>query len=307
MRLLFAGTPDVALPSLDALVASPHVIAAVLTRPPAPAGRGRSERLSPVHARAHELGLPVITATRLSDEGVLDAVRDVAPDCCAVVAFGALITPPALALPPLGWINLHFSLLPRWRGAAPVQYAVRAGDAHTGATTFRIDEGLDTGPLLAAVRTPVGERETSGVLLDRLAVDGAHLLVETMDALEAGTVEAIPQPIDGVTLAPRIEVEDARIAWSAPAQEIDRLVRAMTPAPGAWTTLRGERIKLGSVELLEGGGLAPGEIRVHRRAVEVGTGTLAVGLGDVQAPGKRAMAAADWARGLRLDAGECFA
>lgn len=307
MRLLFAGTPDVALPSLDALVASRHEVAAVLTRPPAPAGRGRSERVSPVHARARDLGIPVITAASLRDESVLDAVRDVAPDCCPVVAYGALITPDALAVPRLGWINLHFSLLPRWRGAAPVQYAIRAGDTHTGATTFRIDAGLDTGPVLASLRTAIGERETSGALLDRLAMDGSHLIVETMDALDAGTVEAVPQSEDGVTLAPRIEVDDARIDWSVSAPDIDRLVRAMTPAPGAWTTLRGDRIKIGEVEVLEADTLAPGEIEAQRSAVHVGTATHDIALGQVQAPGKRPMSAPDWARGMRLDAGECFA
>jgi methionyl-tRNA formyltransferase len=307
MRLLFAGTPDVAIPSLDALVASRHEVAAVLTRPPAPAGRGRGERVSPVHARARDLGIPVITAARLGDEGALDAVRDVAPDCCPVVAYGALITPDALAVPRLGWINLHFSLLPRWRGAAPVQYAIRAGDAHTGATTFRIDAGLDSGPVLSSLRTAIGERETSGELLRRLATDGSHLLVDTMDALESGALEATPQSVDGVTHAPRIEVDDARIDWSVSAQDIDRLVRAMSPAPGAWTTLRGERIKIGEVEVLDGHELEPGEIRALRAAVQVGTATHDIAMVQVQAPGKRPMSAADWARGMRLDSGERFA
>jgi methionyl-tRNA formyltransferase len=307
MRLLFAGTPDVALPSLDALVASRHEVAAVLTRPPAPAGRGRGERVSPVHARAQDLGIPVITAARLGDEGVLGAVRDVAPDCCPVVAYGALITPDALAVPRLGWVNLHFSLLPRWRGAAPVQYAIRAGDGHTGATTFRIDAGLDTGPVLSSLRTAIGERETSGELLRRLAIDGSHLLVDTMDALESGIIEATPQSVDGVTHAPRIEVDDARIDWSVSAQDIDRLVRAMSPAPGAWTTLRGERIKIGEVEVLDRDALAPGQIRAMRTAVEVGTATHDIAMVQVQAPGKRSMPAADWARGMRLDTGERFA
>jgi methionyl-tRNA formyltransferase len=307
MRLLFAGTPDVALPSLEALVASDHEVVGVLTRPPAPAGRGRGERSSPVHARVLELGIPVIAAARLGDPGVLDAIRELAPECCPVVAYGALITEEALAVPPHGWVNLHFSLLPRWRGAAPVQYAIRAGDERTGATTFRIDAGLDTGPVLLQESTPIGPRETSGELLGRLAVSGARLLVDTMDRLQAGSVAAIPQSDDGFVSAPRISVDEARIDWTRPGQEIDRLVRAMTPSPGAWTTLRGERVKVGPVTMLDTAALAPGHVLAERASVVVGTGDGDVSLGEVQPHGKRAMSAADWARGLRLDAGERFA
>lgn len=307
MRLLFAGTPDVALPSLDELMRSAHDVIGVLTRPPAPAGRGRTERPSPVHARAVDLGLPVITAARLDDAGVIGAVRDLGPDCCPVVAYGTLITPSALNLPGFGWINLHFSLLPRWRGAAPVQHAIWAGDEHTGATTFRIDEGLDTGPILLEEPTPIGERETSGELLGRLAVSGARLLLKTMDLLESAAVDAVPQRDAGVTLAPRIGVDDARINWSRSAPEVDRLVRAMTPTPGAWTALRDERIKIGPVDLLGTSDLGAGEIRAERSSVTVGTHTGDVRLGEVQPHGKRAMPAADWARGLRLAGGERFA
>jgi methionyl-tRNA formyltransferase len=307
MRLLFAGTPEVALASLDALMASRHEVVGVLTRPPAPAGRGRSERPSPVHERALALGLPVITATSLSDPGVLQAVHDLDPECCPVVAYGALIPPAALGIPRYGWVNLHFSLLPRWRGAAPVQYAIREGDAETGATTFRIDAGLDTGPVLAQSRTVIGLHETSGDVLARLAVSGAHLLVETMDGLEAGTIEPVAQGETGVTMAPRIDVDDARIDWSASAHVVDRLVRAMTPSPGAWTTWRDTRIKVGPVRILDASDLAAGGIRVHRTSVEVGTGDGNVMLGEVQPHGKRAMPAPDWARGLRLEAGEGFA
>jgi len=307
MRLLFAGTPDVALPSLDALVDSQHDVIGVLTRPPAPAGRGRAERPSPVHERALELGLPVVTAARLGDPGVLDAIRDLQPECCPVVAYGALITADALAIPSLGWVNLHFSLLPRWRGAAPVQYAVRAGDERTGATTFRIDAGLDTGPILRQEGTDIGARETSGELLARLAVSGARLLVETMDRLEPGDIAPVPQPADGITHAPRIAVDDARIDWATSAHDIDRLVRAMAPSPGAWTTLRGERVKIGPVEIAATADLGAGEITAQRDGVLVGTAAADVRLGEVQAHGKRAMSAADWARGLRLEPGERFA
>ena len=307
MRLVFAGTPDVALPSLDALIASRHDVVAVLTRPPAPAGRGRAPRPSPVQLRAEELGLPVLAPASLRDADAIAAIAEFAPDCCPVVAYGALLPPPALAIPAHGWINLHFSLLPRWRGAAPVQHAIRTGDAETGATTFRIDEGLDTGPILLQERTPIGDRETSGELLERMAVSGAALLVATLDALEDGTVVARPQSQDGVTLAPRIDVDDARIDWSAPADVVDRLIRASTPAPGGWTTLRDARLRLGPVDITEVTDLAPGELRAGKRDVLVGTGSAAVRLDTVIAEGKRPMSAADWARGLRLEPGEAFA
>ena len=307
MRLVFAGTPDVALPSLEALTASRHEVVGVLTRPPAAAGRGRAPRPSAVHVRADELGLPVFTPSSLRDPDALAPLADLAPDCCPVVAYGALLPPAALAIPVHGWINLHFSLLPRWRGAAPVQHAIRAGDTETGSTTFRIDEGLDTGPILLQESTSIGDRETSGDLLERMARSGATLLVATLDALEDGALGAQPQTTDGVTLAPRIEVEDARIDWHQPAAHVDRLIRASTPAPGAWTMLMDARVRLGPVEFSDATDLAPGEIRAGKRDVLVGTGSTAVRLGEVIAQGKRAMSAADWARGVRLGPGEAFA
>jgi len=306
MRLVFAGTPDVALPSLEALLASRHEVAAVLTRPPAPAGRGRESRPSPVQVRADQLGIPVLTPTGLRDADVLASIADLAPDCCPVVAYGALLPPEALAIPTQGWINLHFSLLPRWRGAAPVQHAIRAGDSVTGATTFRIDEGLDTGPILLQESTRIGEHETSGELLARLAVSGAALLVGTLDAIEDGRVTAQRQPDAGITVAPRIHAEDARIDWHADAGALDRLLRAVTPLPGAWTTMRGERLRVGPIEITDESGLTPGEVRAGKHDVLVGTGTSVVRLGTVVAQGKRPMAAADWARGLRLESTETF-
>lgn len=306
MRLVFAGTPDVALPSLDALIASRHDVVAVLTRPPAPAGRGRAPRPSPVQARAEEMGLPVLAPASLREADAIAAIADFAPDCCPVVAYGELIPAHALALPAHGWINLHFSLLPRWRGAAPVQLAIREGDTETGATTFRIDEGLDTGPILLQERTAVGDRETSGALLERMAVSGAALLVATLDGLEDGTLMPRPQPDDGITLAPRIDVEDAHIDWLAPADVVDRLIRASTPAPGGWTTLRAARLRLGPVDVTEVTDLAPGELRAGKREVLVGTGSAAVRLDVVIAEGRRPMPAADWARGLRLEPGEAL-
>ena len=307
MRLVFAGTPDAALPSLDALQESSHEVLAVLTRPPAPAGRGRAPRPSPVHRRADELGIPVLTASSLRDPQALAPIEALAPDCCPVVAYGALLPPPALAIPRHGWVNLHFSLLPRWRGAAPVQHAIRAGDAVTGVTTFRIDEGLDTGPLLLQESATIGGHETSGELLGRLAHMGAAMLVATIDALEDGTLAARPQPDEGITLAPRIEVADVRVDWRAPAEDVDRLVRAATPAPGAWTTLRGARVRLGPVEITDETGIEPGALRASKHDVLAGTATTAVRLGEVVAEGTRPLAAADWARGLRLELGEAFA
>jgi methionyl-tRNA formyltransferase len=223
-----------------------------------------------------------------------------------VVAYGALLPPSALEVPAHGWVNLHFSLLPAWRGAAPVQHAVMAGDDVTGASTFLIERGLDSGPVFGLVTEDVRPTDTSGDLLERLAVSGAKLLAATMDGIEDGVLVGRPQPADGVSLAPKITVDDARIDWSAPALRVDRLVRGCTPAPGAWTTIGGERLKVGPVRPLPGRAdldLAPGEVAVAKNAVHVGTGSHAVELGEVQAQGKKRMRAADWARGVRLASG----
>ncbi|WP_022924089.1 methionyl-tRNA formyltransferase [Serinicoccus marinus] len=303
MRLVFAGTPDAAVPSLRAMLRSEHEVVGVLTRPDARAGRGRSLRPSPVREVALEAGIPVATPSSLRDAEAQDQLRDWAPDACPVVAYGLLVPPALLPLPRHGWVNLHFSLLPAYRGAAPVQHALRAGDDVTGAVTFLLEEGMDTGPVLARLTETVRPRDTSGDLLDRLAEAGAHLLVSTLDALEAGALTPEPQPADGVSLAPKITVEDAWVVWDHPAYAVDRLVRSCTPAPGAWTTFRGARLKLGPVVPAEQGPqevrLAPGEVHVGRDQVLVGTGSTPVQLGQVQAQGKRAMAATDWARGVR--------
>lgn len=308
MRLVFAGTPQVAVASLDALVASGHEVVGVLTRPAARAGRGREPQASPVQARADELGIPVIPAGDLRDAEVVERVRALAPECCPVVAYGVLIPAPALEVPARGWLNVHFSLLPRWRGAAPVQRAIWAGDEVTGVTVFRIDEGLDTGPVLDSVESPLGPRETSGDALERLSGLGAELLVRTLDALDAGTCEERPQPSLGVTLAPRIDVGDARLAWTDAAESLDRQVRACTPAPGAWTTMRDQRVRIGVIDVdgSDSEVMSPGEIRATKQDVLVGTGTANVRLGEVIPQGRRAMAASDWARGLRLRPGESF-
>ena len=310
MRVVLAGTPEVALPALEAVVASHHDLVGVVTRPDAPAGRGRHLVASPVGLRAEELGVPLLKPEHPRDPDFQAALRDLAPDCCPVVAYGALVPQAALDIPPHGWVNLHFSVLPSWRGAAPVQHAIWAGDEVTGATTFRLVPELDAGPTYGVMTETIRPRDTAGDLLARLAEGGAGLLVATLDGIEDGTLEARPQQAEGVSLAPKITVDDARVVWSEPAVAVDRRVRACTPAPGAWTTFDGARVKLGPVEPVatqpEAGPLAPGDLRVGKRDVLVGTGTGPVRLGTVKAFGKREMPAADWARGLRLEPGARF-
>ena len=350
MRLVFAGTPEAAVPALEALLGSRHEVAAVISRPDAPAGRGTSgagRRVtpSPVAASAREAGLEVLTPLRPRDPDFLDRLRQIGPDCCPVVAYGALLPQVALDIPAHGWVNLHFSLLPAWRGAAPVHHAVLHGDDITGATTFRLVEELDAGPVFGVATEPIRREDTAGDLLARLAVVGANLLVVTLDGIEAGGLEARPQPADAVSYAPKITTEDARVEWTRGAQAVDRLIRACTPHPGAWTLLRARRVKLGQVSLLSardadaaagwndggpaaagsgpagsaaagsaaagqgggGQGLAPGELSVTRDQVLVGTGTQPVVLGAVRPEGKSAMRAIEWVRGLRLSGGERLA
>ncbi|MGW4872192.1 methionyl-tRNA formyltransferase [Streptomyces chartreusis] len=306
MKLVFAGTPEVAVPALDALIASGrHDVAAVVTRPDAPAGRGRRLVASPVAERAEEAGIEVLKPPKPRDPEFLERLREIAPDCCPVVAYGALLPRVALDVPAHGWVNLHFSLLPAWRGAAPVQHSIMAGDEITGASTFLIEEGLDSGPVYGTVTEAIRSTDTSGDLLTRLAFAGAGLLSATMDGIEDGTLKAVPQPADGITLAPKVNVEDAHIDWSAPSLRVDRLVRGCTPAPGAWTTFRGERLKLIQVQPVPGrDDLAPGALSVGKNNVYVGTGSYAVELLWVQAQGKKPMRAADWARGVRIADGE---
>jgi methionyl-tRNA formyltransferase len=306
MRLVFAGTPEVALPALTAVAASAHDLVGVVTRPDAPAGRGRRLTPSPVADAAEALGVPVLKPGHPREPDFQAALRDLAPDACPVVAYGALLPQSALDIPPYGWVNLHFSLLPAWRGAAPVQHALWAGDDVTGATTFRIVKELDAGPTFGLMTETIRPRDTAGDLLSRLAEGGAGLLVTTLDGIADGSLEARPQTGDDVSFAPKIGVDDARVDWHQPAAVVDRQVRACTPAPGAWTTYAGERLKLGPVTPADGS-LPPGEVMAGKNAVVVGTGTGAVRLGEVQAVGKRPMAAADWARGLRLAGGEVLA
>jgi methionyl-tRNA formyltransferase len=309
VRLVFAGTPDPAVPSLRALLDSPrHEVTAVVTRPDAPAGRGRRLERSPVGRVADEAGIPVLTPARPSDPAFLAQLTELAPDCCPVVAYGALVPRAALSVPRHGWVNLHFSLLPAWRGAAPVQAALRHGDEITGASTFRLEEGLDTGPVFGVVTEQVWPTDTAGELLGRLATSGAALLVATLDGIADGTLAPRPQPAEGVTHAPKVTAADARVDWTVPPVAIDRLVRSVTPEPGAWSMFRGERLGLGPVTLLGGDSqlpaLKPGELHVEKRRVLVGTAGAPVRLGEVRPVGKRAMPAPDWARGVRIDAGE---
>ncbi|MCX4552256.1 methionyl-tRNA formyltransferase [Streptomyces sp. NBC_01267] len=306
MKLVFAGTPEVAVPALDALIASDrHEVAAVVTRPDAPAGRGRRLVASPVAQRAEEAGIEVLKPARPRDEAFLARLREIGPDCCPVVAYGALLPRTALDVPARGWVNLHFSLLPAWRGAAPVQHSIIAGDEVTGASTFLIEEGLDSGPVYGVLTEEVRPTDTSGDLLTRLAFAGSGLLVATMDGIEDGTLHAVPQPAEGISSAPKITVEDAQVDWTAPAMRVDRLVRGCTPAPGAWTLFRGERLKLVALTpVTDRTDLAPGELSVSKNSVHVGTGSHAVELLWVQPQGKKPMRAADWARGVRIAAGE---
>jgi methionyl-tRNA formyltransferase len=305
LRLLFAGTPDAAVPSLDLLLGSAHAVVAVLTRPDARSGRGRKVSRSPVAERADAAGVPVLQPGSPREPEFLDRLAELAVDCAPVVAYGALVPKAALDVPRQGWVNLHFSLLPAWRGAAPVQHAIMAGDELTGASTFRLEAGLDTGPVYGVVTEPIGARDTAGDLLGRLAVSGARLLLATLDGIEAGTLVPEPQPAEGMSLAPRIEPADARVDWTLPAHVVDRRVRGVTPAPGAWTTWRGDRLRLGPVEPLpSSSGLPAGELSVGPTGVLVGTGRGAVRLGDVQPAGKRLLPAADWARGARPGPGE---
>ncbi|GAA3267614.1 methionyl-tRNA formyltransferase [Dactylosporangium vinaceum] len=312
MRLVFAGTPAVALPALDAIAASEHELVAVVTRPDAPAGRGRQLVPSPVSAWAQERGIPVLTPAKPREPEFQERLRALEPDCAPVVAYGALVPRPALDIPRFGWVNLHFSLLPAWRGAAPVQHSVLHGDEITGASVFLLEEGLDTGPVFGTLTEPIGPRDTSGDLLDRLSTAGAELLVRVLDGIASGALTAVPQPKEGISTAPKLTVEDAQVRWSDPAFAVDRRVRACTPAPGPWTTFRGERLKLGPVTpltaatVITGGPPAPGPgaVVVERNRVLVGTGTVPVVLGTVTAPGKKAMPADAWARGARVESGE---
>ena len=294
-----------ALPTLAALINSHHDVVAVVTRPDAQTGRGRRMAMSEVAELAEESGIPILRPQKASDPDFLAELTSLAPDACPVVAYGALLPQEVLDIPRFGWINLHFSLLPAWRGAAPVQHAIWRGDDITGATTFQLEAGMDTGPVFGTVVTPIRPSDTAGTLLVELAESGAELMVRTLDAIESGEASPVAQPPDGVSYAPKIVTEDARIDWSVPAIAVDRMIRACTPQPGAWTTRGDDRLKLGPVTLRPDiSNLPIGEFAVGKNEVLVGTATHAVALGVVRAPGKRDMPAPDWARGARIVSGE---
>jgi methionyl-tRNA formyltransferase len=303
LKLVFAGTPDVALPALETLISSEHDVLAVITQPPARAGRGRELQPSPVHAVADKYGIKALYPDSI---GEIDAVlRELQPDAIPVVAYGQLIPETMLDIPAHGWINLHFSLLPEWRGAAPVQHCIWHGDTITGATTFRIDQGMDSGPILGHVTQLVDPKDTSGALLDRLADTGSHLLRQTLDALEAGMITPIAQQHDQATYAPKLQKSDSRIDWQLPAIEIDRRIRAMTPKPGAWTTMALSEheisLSIGPVSTNRDIQLDPGVICVIDKNVFVGSATYALELDRIKPPGKKFMLATDWMRGLRTE------
>jgi methionyl-tRNA formyltransferase len=307
VRLVFAGTPETALPALRRLIDSPsHEVLAVLTRPDAAAGRHGRPQPSPVAYLALDHGIHVLRPRLPNTAEFVAELSELAPDCCPVVAYGALLGPELLAVPTCGWVNLHFSLLPAWRGAAPVQAAIAAGDAVTGATTFQIESGLDSGPIYGVVTEAVQPTDTAGDLLGRLAISGAMLLSTTLDGIADGALTPAPQPADGISLAPKITVDQARVRWDLPAQVVDRRIRAVTPNPGAWTLIGDLRVKLRPVHY--GGDastplkpLSPGDIHIDRSSVWIGTGSAPVRLGEIQPPGKKFMNAIDWARGARLD------
>lgn len=312
VRIVFAGTPETALPSLEALFASRHELVAVITRPDAPAGRGRTLTPSPVALAAEAHGIEVLKPAKPSDPEFMARLRELAPDCVPIVAYGELIRREALDIAPFGWINLHFSVLPSWRGAAPVQRAIMAGDEVTGATVFSLVEELDAGPVLGTITEPIRDDDTTAELLDRLADWGSKLLVDVVDHIEDGDITAVPQPDDNISFAPKLTTQEGRIDWNRPAFAIDRHIRGCTPAPGAWTTLvtgggAPERVKIGPATIADERTLGPGHLAVGKREVRVGTTTTDLVLGQVQAVGKKRMAAADWARGTALDADPAFA
>ena len=301
LRVVFAGTPEVAVPTLKALVASTHQVVGVLTRPDAPTGRGRRIQQSPIAHAADELHLPVLKPPSLSEPDVRAGLAEWNPDVVVVVAYGLLIPRSLLDVPRFGWINAHFSALPRWRGAAPVQYAIAHGDRTTCVMTFRIEEGLDTGPILnQSLPVPIADHEDAGHLLSRLSLIAADVVRDTLDSLAAGAANAVPQSTDDVTYAPRITTQDARVDWNQPVDVVDRWIRACSPTPGAWSMVHGDRIGLGpTIQVIPDASAVPGQIAAEKKRVLVGAQGGYLELGSVQPMGKKQMPAADWARGYR--------
>ena len=307
---MFAGTPEPALPTLRTLIDAGHDIAAVITRPPAPAGRGRALAASPVADAATSAGLPLLTPVSARDPDFVARLENMAPELGVVVAYGQILRPAVLDIPTHGWVNLHFSLLPAWRGAAPVAAAIRAGDDITGASAFRLEAGMDTGPVYGVITETIGPSDTAGELLSRLAEAGAGLIGRVVAGLANGIVLARPQSGDGISYAPKLTAADAEVDFTAPVDAVDRQLRSVTPDPGAWTESPWGRISLGPARPAEPGhdpagppDPRPGELVIERRQVLVGTGTRPLELDRVKPPGRRWMAATDWARGVRPDPG----
>ncbi|MBK0399400.1 methionyl-tRNA formyltransferase [Limibaculum sp. M0105] len=300
MRLAFMGTPDFAVPVLRALADAGHDIAAVYTQPPRPAGRGKQPRPSAVAVAAGALGLPVLTPASFRDPDVLAGFEAMAVDAAVVVAYGQILPRRALDAPRLGCFNIHASLLPRWRGAAPIQRAIMAGDAETGVCVMRMEEGLDTGPVLTCEATPIAPGDTAASLHDRLAGMGAALMVRALDAIAQGRLSARPQPDQGVTYAAKIEKAEARIDWTRDAAALSAHIRGLSPFPGAWCEIAGERIKI-LMALSEDGTGAPGEVLDDRLLVACGQGALR--LETLQRAGRAAMPAAQFLNGLPLARG----
>lgn len=304
MRIVFAGTPEPAVPSLRRLVESDHDVIGVISRPDSAKGRGRKVDASPIAQLARELAIPLLQPQSAKDDRFREQLVDLGPDVCAIVAYGAILPPAVLQVPQHGWVNLHFSILPHWRGAAPVQQAIWHGDDVTGATTFLLDEGMDTGPVFGTLTTAISPTDTAGTLLSTLANSGADLLAATVDGIATGRLVAVPQSTDGVSLAPKISVEDARIDWHLPAHVVERRIRACTPAPGSWTTFADARVRINPATVAAPGidaRLNPGDLFISKKDVFVGTTTEPIRLGTVVPAGKREMSAADWARGMRLN------
>lgn len=300
MRLAFMGTPDFAVPTLRALIDSGHEIARVYSQPPRRAGRGKAVRPSPVQRAAEEAGLPVETPESFRDADVLARFAALDLDAAVVIAYGQILPPGALAAPRLGCFNVHASLLPRWRGAAPIQRAIMAGDAETGIAIMQMEEGLDTGPVLSIARTPIGPEDTAGTLHDRLAEMGAGLMVEALDDVAAGRATAQPQPAEGVTYATKIEKAEARIDWTRPAFELDRHIRGLAPFPGAWCEINGERVKLLMSRPEQGEGV-PGTALDDHLLIACGEGALR--LTRLQRSGRGASDAVDMLRGFPIPVG----
>lgn len=298
MRIVFAGTPATAVPTLEALVASRHEVAAVITRPDARVGRGRTLQPSPVAVAAEKHGIEVLKPVSTSAPEFLEALAATQARLGVIVAYGALLKRDVLDALEFGWINLHYSVLPAWRGAAPVQRSIMAGDEITGATVFSLVEALDAGPVLGTITDRIREEDTAGTLLERLSDEGARLMTDVVDHIEDGDIGAVRQPDDNVSYAHKLTTEDARIDWDRPAFAVDRQIRGCTPAPGAWTEVDGARLKVGPLTIAEESTLKPGVAAIGKREVRVGTATTDVVLGEVQPHGKKAMPAADWGRGL---------